>query len=96
MDAKEVQRSLSQELGDQEERYLRETLVMLQESYARAAEPYIKRLVLISNRRPPAPIVIPIDQAQALGLLPANAIGQGSAACGASPAPTGCASGGEE
>lgn len=28
--------------------------------------------------------------------LTPNAIGQGSAACGASPAPTGCAAGGEE
>lgn len=72
MDTKEVQRSLRQELDDQEERYLRETLVMLQESYARAAEPYIKRLAMITSRRPPAPIVIPMEQAEALGLLPAN------------------------
>lgn len=73
MDAKEAQRSLRQELDDAEERYLRETLVMLQESYAKAAEPYVERLALISSRRPPAPIVIPVEQAQALGLLLANA-----------------------
>ena len=72
MNTKETERSLRQKLDDSEERYLRETLVMLQESYAQAAEPYIKRLIMITALRPPAPIVIPIEQAQVLGLVPPN------------------------
>lgn len=56
-----------------EERYLRETIAMLQESYAKAAKPYIDRLVAIRATRPPAPMMVTIEQAQALGLMPANA-----------------------
>ena len=55
-----------------EERYLRETIAMLQESYAKAAKPYIDRLVAIRATRPPAPMMVTIEQAQALGLMPAN------------------------
>jgi hypothetical protein len=51
-----------------EERYLRETLAMLQESYAKAAKPYIDRLVSIHAMRPLAPMIMPVGQAQALGL----------------------------
>ncbi len=55
-----------------EERYLREILANLQESYAKAAKPYIDRLVDIHARRPPAPMVVTIEEAQqALGLIPA-------------------------
>jgi hypothetical protein len=45
-----------------EERYLRETLAMLQESYAKAAKPYIDRLVAISSMRQPAPVVMSIER----------------------------------
>ncbi len=54
-----------------EERYLRETLAMLQESYARAAKPYIDRLVALHSRSVPQ-MLVTVEQAQALGLLPAN------------------------
>jgi DNA (cytosine-5)-methyltransferase 1 len=39
---------------------------------------------------------VPRVAAAAWRILTHNALGQGSAACGASPAPTGCASGGDE
>ena len=55
-----------------EERCLRETLAMLQESYAKAAKPYTDRLVALHSRRIPQ-MVVTVEQAQALGLLPANA-----------------------
>jgi len=55
-----------------EERYLRETLAMLQESYAKAAKPYFDRLVAIHNRKTPQ-MMVTIEQAQAFGLMPANA-----------------------
>ena len=45
-----------------EERYLRETLAMLQERYAKAVKPYIDRLVAIHAMRPPAPIVMSVDR----------------------------------
>ncbi len=54
-----------------EERYLRETLAMLQESYAKAAKPYMDRLVALHGRRLPQ-MLVTLEQAQALGLLPAN------------------------
>ena len=56
-----------------EERYLRETLAILQESYTKAAKPYIDRLVAIHAMRPPAPMLVTVEQAKALGFLPANA-----------------------
>ena len=55
-----------------EERYLREMLAMLQESYAKAAKPYIDRLVEIHSMLPPAPMIVTLEQAQALGLMTAN------------------------
>lgn len=54
-----------------EERYLRETLAMLQESYAKAAKPYMDRLVALHSRSLPQ-MLVPVEQAQALGLMPAN------------------------
>ena len=69
-----------------EERYLRETLAMLQESYAKAAKPYIDRLVALRSRSVPQ-MLVTVEQAQSLGLLPANAQVQASGAglCAASP-----------
>lgn len=64
---------------DTEERYLRETLAMLHESYAKAAKPYIDRLVAINAMRPPAPMIVTVEQAQALGLMPSNAELKGGA-----------------
>jgi len=58
-----------------EERYLRETLAMLQESYAKAALPYIDRLVALHSRSVPQMFVM-VEQAQALGLLPDNTYSQ--------------------
>ena len=54
-----------------EERYLRETLAILQESYAKAAKPYMDRLVALHSRSLPQ-MLVTVEQAQALGLLPAN------------------------
>jgi hypothetical protein len=65
--------------GAAEERYLRETLAILQESYAKAAKPYIDRLVAIHAMRPPAPMIVTVEQAQELGLMPANATMSASA-----------------
>lgn len=56
-----------------EERYLRETLAILRESYEKAAKPYIDRLVVLHSRSMPQMPVM-VEQAQALGLLPANAV----------------------
>ena len=66
-----------------EERYLRETLAMLQESYAKAAKPYMDRLVALHSRSLPQ-MLVTVEQAQALGLLPANAevSGAGTASAG--------------
>ena len=57
-----------------EERYLREMLAILQESYAKAAKPYMDRLVALHSRSLPQ-MLVTVEQAQALGLLPANAAG---------------------
>ena len=64
-----------------EERYLRETLSMLQESYAKAAKPYMDRLVAMHSRSIPQ-MLVTVEQAQALGLLPANAGHNGGATGG--------------
>jgi hypothetical protein len=56
-----------------EERYLHEMIAMLQESYAKAAKPYVDRLAAIYAMRPPAPMIVPVEQAQALGLMPKTA-----------------------
>ncbi len=53
---------------DAEERYLQETLAALQESYAKAAKPYLDRLVAIQMMRPPEPMLVTVEQARALGL----------------------------
>ncbi len=62
---------MRQEFDDSEERYLRETLAMLQESYAKAAKPYIDRLVAIRSLRTPQ-MFMTVEQAQELGILPHN------------------------
>ena len=63
--------ALTAELGadfnNAEERYLRETLAILQESYSKAAKPYIDRLVVIRSTRPPAPMMVTREQAEAMG-----------------------------
>lgn len=48
-----------------EERYLRETLAMLQESYAKAAKPYIDRLVALHSRSLPQ-MIVTVEQAWAV------------------------------
>jgi len=53
---------------DDEERYLREMLALLQESYAKAAKPYVDRLVELYSRRSPAPIIVTLDQARQMGV----------------------------
>jgi hypothetical protein len=45
---------------DDEERCLREVIALLHEEYARAAKPYIDRLVTLHCMRPPAPLVLPL------------------------------------
>ena len=64
------------EYPDTEERYLRETLAMLQEDYGKAAKPYIDRLVAIHAMRPPAPMVVTLEQARMLGLISPKAPGR--------------------
>lgn len=49
-----------------EERYLHEMLAMLRDNYAKAAEPYLKRLAEIHAMRRPQPIVIPIERQHVL------------------------------
>ena len=45
-----------------EEDYLHEALAMLQESHAKAAKPYIARLVAIQAMKPPQPIMVTREQ----------------------------------
>lgn len=52
-----------------EERHLREMLAMLQNSYEKAAKPYVDRLVALHSRSQPQ-MFVTIEQAQALGLMP--------------------------
>ena len=49
---------MRQEFDDTEERYLREMLAMLQESYKKEAKPYIDRLAAIHATRLPAPMIV--------------------------------------
>ena len=56
-----------------EEGYLRETLSMLHESYAKAAKPYIDRLVAIQAMKPPEPMFVTVEQAEAMGFKVPNA-----------------------
>jgi hypothetical protein len=53
-----------------EEEYLHEILAMLREQYAKAVQPYIDRLVQIQAMRASAPMIVSVDQARQLGLLP--------------------------
>ena len=55
---------------ESEERYLRETLAMLQESYAKASKPYIDRLVILQAIKPMPPMVVTFEQAKAMGPAP--------------------------
>jgi hypothetical protein len=68
--------ALTAELGadfdDAEERYIHQTLAMLQESYAKAAKPYIDRLVAIRSLRP-LQMVVTREQAEAMGFTVPNA-----------------------
>lgn len=52
-----------------EDRYLRAQLARLQREYQAAAKPFIDRLVAIEMLRPPPPIFITKEQAEALGFL---------------------------
>ena len=63
---------LGADFDDAEERYLHETLAMLQESYAKAAKPYIDRLVAI-RRLKPLQMVVTREQAEAMGFTVPNA-----------------------
>jgi len=67
-----------------EERHLHEMLRMLQESYAKAAKPYIDRLAAIQSARPPPPMLVTREQAEAMGLVVPNVQIEGRAAFGAS------------
>ena len=89
---------ISVAFDDAEERYLREALAILHQSYTKAAKPYMDRLVAIHAIRPPAPMLVSVEQAQALGLLTHNAqvqangatkINEGDGACSVSPATEG-------
>lgn len=51
-----------------EEEYLHEAIAALQKQYARAAKPYIDRLVAIQSMKSPPPMFISVEQATLLGL----------------------------
>ena len=55
-----------------EEQYCYQVLADLRKSYDAAAKPYIDRLVAIHSMRQPAPMIVTVEQAQALGLMLAN------------------------
>ena len=59
---------------DTEEDYLREMVAKLQAEYAKAAAPYIERLVLIYSLRPAPPVIVTLtpEQAEAFRLLMPN------------------------
>lgn len=61
--AYETNRQREVDWADAEERYLREILARLQESYAKAAKPFIDRLVAIHTLRAPAPVLVTAKQA---------------------------------
>lgn len=54
---------------DAEERYLRETIAMLREGYEKAAKPYFDRLVAIQSMKPPRPMIVTREQAEAMGFI---------------------------
>lgn len=59
-----------------EERYLHEGLAMLQQSYAKAAKPYMDRLVWLESIKPPQPftMMVTAEQAAAIGLTVHNTV----------------------
>ncbi|MDD5371428.1 MAG: hypothetical protein PHQ40_20305 [Anaerolineaceae bacterium] len=53
----------------EEERYLHEMVAMLQESYAKMAQPYLNRLAEIQYlKQGPDPVLVTVEEAIALGL----------------------------
>lgn len=56
-------------LIDAEERYCREMIALLKESYERAAKPYVDRLVKLNSIKPPMPICMSFEDAKAIGLI---------------------------
>ena len=68
---------LTAELGadfdNSEERYLRETLAMLNAHHEKMIKPYIDRLVELYNYRPRPAMMVTREQAEALGLKVPNA-----------------------
>ena len=51
-----------------EEALLIDVLNQLQESYNRAAKPYVDRLVVLRSLRPMPPMLVTYEQAKALGI----------------------------
>lgn len=76
-EAADGQSRLTAELGadfdNTEERYLRETIAMLNAHHEKMIKPYIDRLVEIHKYRPQPAMMVTREQADALGLLPPNA-----------------------
>lgn len=58
-----------------EEQYLRESLVSLLKAYRAAAKPLVERLVAIEMLKPPPPIFITKEQADAPGVPSARSDG---------------------
>ena len=54
---------------DECERFLVGEIDRIQEQYQRAIKPYVDRLVQLRSLRPMPPIIIPIEQARALGII---------------------------
>jgi hypothetical protein len=51
-----------------EEQYLVDAIRVLQRDYEKAAKPYFDRLVQIRSMQPPPPMIISLEQAEAIGL----------------------------
>lgn len=68
--------ALTAELGadfdNAEERYLREMIAMLHESYTKAAKPYVDRLASIYALRPAPRMFVTKEQAEAMGFKVPN------------------------
>lgn len=75
-EASDGQSELTDVLGtdpyEAEERYLRDTLAMLQESYTKAAKPYLDRLVAIHSIKPMR-MMVTVAEAEAMGFKVPNA-----------------------
>ena len=54
------------------ESYLKRTIAEIQEQFHKAAEPYVRKLVEIYALKPPSPMIICAEQAQAMGLFAAS------------------------